>query len=95
VTIAKRPSCGHGIQEEDHIFTKNGRKIFVRQIGKSEQIEMAIEFRFFAQAIWRLFGHRARQCREEIHLSGKSAAAFSPLPACGERSKPKRSGGFG
>jgi hypothetical protein len=73
VTIAKRPSCGHGIQEEDHIFTKNGRKIFVRQIGKSEQIEMAIEFRFFAQAIWRLFGHRARQCREEIHLSGKSA----------------------
>jgi hypothetical protein len=86
---------GTGLRGEDHIFTKNGSKIFVQQIEKSEQIETAIEFRFFAQAIWRLFGHRARQSREEIYLSGKSVAAFSPLPACGERSKPKRSGGFG
>jgi hypothetical protein len=72
---------------EDHIFTKNGSKIFVQQIGKSEQIETAIEFRFFTQAMWRLFGHRARQYREEIHLSGKSAGRFfhlSPQAGRGE-----------
>jgi hypothetical protein len=31
VTIAIRPSCGGGMREDNHIFLKNGRRIFLRK----------------------------------------------------------------
>jgi hypothetical protein len=82
VTCA-RPSCRGGTAAMDHHFPKNGSKIFfVPGLDRTNQVESAHEFRFFAQGILCLRGPRERAAIAKIapiSLVGQISWATTPF----------------
>src|SRR5262249_23467609 len=82
VTIAKRPSCGHGMRGQNHAFPKNGRGIFSSWVLETlERFERARKISFSAPAYddpehFDRASHRRARRRNftKLDSSGKSPA---------------------